>query len=974
MCRRLICLVSFVLALGLTLTGPAKADLVGWWKFEEGSGATANDSSGNGHHGTLLGIPEWVLGPDGFGGALAFNPDGCTGIDCGIFDPTDGTGQFTVALWAFWDGTGTYQHFLSKSNAYGADTMMFQFELWGAHTDAAYTDRVGVTYQAAGSVAFSIMPKNQWVHLALTFDGSNAVVYLNGVDEEGPKPFSIGPNVDAMVEIGYTSTRPSGIWRTFHGPFDDVRIYSRALTAKEIQQLMIGIPPGAASDPSPANEAADVPRDVVLSWTPGEFAPAVNGHAVYLGESFSDVNEGTGAVTQDANTYDPGRLNLGTTYYWRIDEVNAPPDSTVYKGNVWSFTTEPVGYPISGANVTATASSTGQADFGPEKTIDGSGLDDNGLHSTGATDMWLSSSEPLGAWIQYEFDKVCKLHQMWVWNANQMFEALYGFGLRDVAVEYSTDSVEWAALAGAPEFAQAPGTADYAHNTTVDFAGALARYVRLTATSNWGGILPQYGLSEVRFFSIPVSAREPSPDSGATDVDPDVTLGWRAGREAATHNVYLSTDEQAVIDGTPPAVAVSDASYTTILDLGSTYYWRIDEVNDAGTPTTWQGDIWSFSTLEYLVVEGFEDYNDYPPDEIYTTWLDGYENPANGSQVGYLTPPSVETAIVHGDNQSMPLLYSNTGGATYSEAERTFAVPQDWTRYGVKTLGLWFQGTAGNTGQLYVKVNGVKVPYDGDAGNLALAAWQPWNIDLTALGMNLQSVTTLAIGIDGNGAAGTLYADDIRLYAYDRQLVTPAEPNSEGLAGHYKLDQDASDSSGNNNHGTLVGNLQWAPGKVGSALSVDGTTGIADHAAIPTAGLSVSAGTIAMWAKLAPDPQAPATRYFFGHTTIPAYGNRIQLYMDDSDTTLDMGLGDDHNRHKDIIPLATEIWYHIALTWDGSHYVVYVNGAAAANGSYAGLDTLNTVADIGNDGNTDGREEAFNGLLDDVRIYSRVLS
>ena len=122
-----------------------------------------------------------------------------------------------------------------------------------------------------------------------------------------------------------------------------------------------------------------------------------------------------------------------------------------------------------------------------------------------------------------------------------------------------------------------------------------------------------------------------------------------------------------------------------------------------------------------------------------------------------------------------------------------------------------------------------------------------------------------------------------------------------------------------------------------------------------------------MWAKLAPDPQGPATRYFFGHTTIPAYGDRIQLYMDDSDTTLDMGLGDDHNRHKDIIPLATEIWYHVALTWDGSNYVVFVNGAATANGSYTGLDTLNTVADIGNDGNTDGRTEAFNGLLDDVR-------
>ncbi|MHC4512009.1 MAG: discoidin domain-containing protein, partial [Planctomycetota bacterium] len=282
-----------------------------------------------------------------------------------------------------------------------------------------------------------------------------------------------------------------------------------------------------------------------------------------------------GGITHSATSYAPAqRLDFETTYYWRVDEVNAPPDSTVFEGNIWSFTTEPVGYPIDGANVTATASSAGQANLGPENTVNGSGLDENGLHSTEATDMWLSDNEPLGGWIQYEFDKVYKLHAVWVWNSNQVFEPLFGFGMKDVTVEYSTNGTDWTALAGVPEFAKAPGTPGYAHDTTVDFDSAVAKVVRLTATSNWGGVLPQFGLSEVRFFSIPVIAREPSPDSGATDVDMNVTLGWRAGRDAATHDVSLSTDEQAVIDGTAPAVSVADASYSSPLDLGSTYYWR----------------------------------------------------------------------------------------------------------------------------------------------------------------------------------------------------------------------------------------------------------------------------------------------------------------------------------------------------------------------------------------------------------------
>jgi len=208
-------------------------------------------------------------------------------------------------------------------------------------------------------------------------------------------------------------------------------------------------------------------------------------------------------------------------------------------------------------------------------------------------------------------------------------------------------------------------------------------------------------------------------------------------------------------------------------------------------------------------------------------------------------------------------------------------------------------------------------------------------------------------------------------------------PPLAGPVAHYKLDDGegviAVDSSGNGNDGILIGTaMSWMPddGMIGGALSIDGTAGGTDYVEISTADISLAAGTVAMWGKLQPDPQAPDTRYFFGHTTIPVWSSRIQIYMDNADTVLDLGLGDSHNRHKDIMSLTTETWYHVALTWDGGNYVVYVNGEEKANGSYTGLDALNTVADIGNDGRTDdtGRSEAFNGLLDDVRIYDRALS
>jgi len=450
MCRKTIYLISFILVLNMVLISPALAGPVGIWKFEEGTGTIANDSSGNGRHGTLLGTPEWVSGPDGFGGALAFNPDGCTGVDCGIFDPTNGTGQFTVALWAFWDGTGTYQHFITKSNEWGADTMMFQIELWGAHTEATYTDRIGISYAPAGSVPFSIMPRNEWVHLALTFDGSNAILYLNGVDEEGPKPFSIGPNIDAMVEIGYTSTSPSGIYRTFQGTLDEVCIYGFPLSEQEIQAVMAGglIQSGTASLPKPGNRAVDVSQDATLSWMAGDFAVT---HDLYLGTVFDDVND--------------------------------------------------------------------------------------------------------------------------------------------------------------------------------------------------------------------------------------------AGRDNDPNGVLVSQNQQGTTYEPPE-----------LLEFGQSYYWRIDEFNDQEPNSPWKGDVWNFTVINYFTVDNFENYTDYPPDDIFSKWKDGYGIDENSALVGYDAPDIdagehfVETSIVHGGQQSMPYFYNNIGPATYSEAEYALSSGQDWTREGVEVLSIWFMG------------------------------------------------------------------------------------------------------------------------------------------------------------------------------------------------------------------------------------------------------------------------------------------
>jgi regulation of enolase protein 1 (concanavalin A-like superfamily) len=474
-----------------------------------------------------------------------------------------------------------------------------------------------------------------------------------------------------------------------------------------IDNVLIGkVIAGAAKDPSPIPDATDVPRDVVLGWTAGKYA---NTHNVYLGTDAADVNSAdiTKAASkgQTGTTFKPASsLEYGKTYYWRVDEVNAPPDTGVYKGNVWSFTTEPYAYTIPTVTATASSSSTTQG-MTPIKTVDGSGLDPvTGLHSTLDTAMWLSAPGlPLPAWIRYQFDKPYILQSMKVWNSNQKIEPWVGFGAKKVTVEYSMDGADWTSL-GDVQFAQADGTDAYAANTTVDMAGVEARYVRLTIQSNWGGIMQQTGLSEVRFFYVPLKARAPIPAAYAEGVAVDATLDWRDGRKAASHQVYFGTDKQAVVDGTVLAGTTTESNFQPApLDLGQTYFWKVDEVNEAAS---WPGDLWSFTTTEYADIDNFESYTNDSPNRVFQAWIDGYgfspdeffpqgsQGNGSGAMVGY--DPSagdiMETGSIHGGRQAMPVEYNNVDTPYYSEIERSWATPQNWTANGATTLSLWFQG------------------------------------------------------------------------------------------------------------------------------------------------------------------------------------------------------------------------------------------------------------------------------------------
>jgi hypothetical protein len=532
-----------------------------------------------------------------------------------------------------------------------------------------------------------ILQSNNWYHLTLRYDSTtkNQRIYVNGVQ--------VGMRTATNNFLATTGVICLGSWtggNNFTGMVDDFQLWQRALSDAEIKNIMAGLSnKSLAANVSPGDAATDVPRDATLSWTAGQYAAA---HDVYFGTAFADVNDASrtdakGVLAgqgQAETAFDPtGLFIYGQTYYWRIDEVNKPADNTIFKGKVWSFTAEPYGYPVT--PVKATASSVQSGMGGPEKTIDGSGLTGD-LHGVESATIWTSAGI-LPNWIQYEFDKTYRLHELLVWNSNQLIESFMGFGAKSVTIETSLDGTTWTPVSNVPEFAKAPGSAGYAAGTTVSLGGAEARFVKLTINTNWGGIAPQTGLSEVRFSYVPVQARAPQPAAAATGVAVDTDLKWRPGREAASHAVSFGTDPNALA----PAKTVTEHSFTPdSLTFGTKYYWRVDEVNAA----TYPGELWSFTTQEYAAVDDFESYNDdlEAKTTIFDTWIDGLTNGLSNSIVGHAQAPFAERTTVHGGKQAMPFEYNNVKTPFFSEAERTLDTPQDWTTNGATHLRVWLYG------------------------------------------------------------------------------------------------------------------------------------------------------------------------------------------------------------------------------------------------------------------------------------------
>ncbi len=707
-CGGLIYLVSFVLV--LSVAGNASADLVAHWPLDEGSGTIAVDLSGNGHDGTIGGTANWVAGQIG----LALDFDGSsTYID---MDDRVVEGTFTLAMWL-----------KPRDIPYTSDYYaVWHNDSWGSgdvhvhlrNTTSLWNVDINTGPAVTGT---TVLQADEWYHCVVTVtdEGGNASqIYINGVLE------STGAGGGGTAYMGpgnFGSWNNSG--RNYHGLMDDIRIYDHVLSEVEIMGAMAGEIWPYAWGPEPAVGAIHADTWVNISWKPGGFAVS---HDVYLGENLDDVDAGAEGTFQgnQAATFlvagfpgfaFPDGLVPGTTYYWRIDEVNDTEPNSPWKGDVWSFMI-------------------------PPKTA--------------------YAPDPADAAEQVDPD------------ANLSWTGGFGAKLHTVYFGDNFDDVNNAA-GGLPQGATTydPGTLDLAktYYWRVDEFDAIATYK-----------------GHVWSFTTQGAVGSPDPSNGAVDVKQTQILSWSPGDYAASHQVYFGTDKEVVRNadtGSPEYKGTRDLGSQSYdpgkLEWETTYYWRIDEVNNANPDSPWAGPVWSFTTANFLLVDDFESYNDIDPPEagsnrIFEAWPDGYDVPTNGALVGNDFPPYAEQSIVHSGIQSMPYIYDNSVGN--SEATHTLSYPRDWTENGVNTLTIWFRGNSDNAAEtLYVALNGSAVVNHDNPNAAQIEEWTQWNIDLQAFadqGVNLANVNTIALGLGNKnpdvsgqaGGSGKMYFDDIRLY------------------------------------------------------------------------------------------------------------------------------------------------------------------------------------------------------------------
>ncbi|MHC4433180.1 MAG: PA14 domain-containing protein [Planctomycetota bacterium] len=470
-----------------------------------------------------------------------------------------------------------------------------------------------------------------------------------------------------------------------------------------------------AYNPTPDVGALYPDTWVTLTWSPGDFAVS---HDVYFGDKFDDVDAGTpGAPGFQGNQTSteltigfpgfayPDGLVPGTTYYWRVDEVNDADPSSPWKGDIWSFSIPP------------------KTAFNPDPA-DGAGyVDPNAVFT------WTPGFN-------------AKLHTVYMGtNFDEVSNAAGGVPMGFATYSPGPLELEKVYYWRVDEF-----DPPFTHK------GDVWGFTTPGAVGNPQPANGAVGVQKIATLSW-------------TSADNATSHELYFGADADAVKNATTTSLEYV----GPKALGAESYDPGGLAWNSSYAWRVDEVYPTETVKglVWSFMTADFILVDDF--ESYNDVDPPDPNSnrIFEAWIDGFGTTDNGALVGNELPPYAEQGIVHGGTQSMPYLYDNN--LKTSEATLTLVYPRDWTEEGVTKLSLWFRGASANAADRMFVALGNAVVYHDDPAVTQIVGWNQWVVDLTEFaGVDLTNVNTITIGIGTKGSpaaggTGTMYFDDIRL-------------------------------------------------------------------------------------------------------------------------------------------------------------------------------------------------------------------
>lgn len=257
--------------------------LVALWRFNEGSGTTAFDASGHGNNGTLMGengnVPAWSAGQAGFGGALRLTNDGANHSYLSVPGSAlleigqTANNPWTITAWGYENsgGTGNFIAAYGRIMVIDGGTVL-QLESGASGDDEFYTwDRYTFNWEIGWGTGNSVSPLlDEWVHWAVTYDGTNITLYRNG--NQGPQGGVASQPVNSYLEYGSPDQGAIIIGSeldatgacNWNGLLDDVAMFNVALSQAQVQTVMAG--DFSAFVGRPQLSVSSSPGNVVLSW------------------------------------------------------------------------------------------------------------------------------------------------------------------------------------------------------------------------------------------------------------------------------------------------------------------------------------------------------------------------------------------------------------------------------------------------------------------------------------------------------------------------------------------------------------------------------------------------------------------------------------------------------------------------------------------------------------------------------------